>query len=143
MEKKQIDYLKLLSQLPNLTFDGEVTDENILIPMLYRYGKQWNVSWVTEDGESNIDIFSGDTIEKAITKAYIYCIKKGYVNGDIAAKDSDLEEKKFEIIKSAIQGFCSNSEYSMTHEVTFNQFVRWAIEVGEIFVLESKNENEK
>lgn len=143
MEKKQIDYLKLLNQLPNLTFDGELTDDNILIPILYRYGKQWNVSWVTEDGESNIDIFSGDTIEKAITKAYIYCIKKGYVNGDIAAKDSDLEEKKFEIIKSAIQGFCSNSEYSMTHEVTFNQFVRWAIEVGEIFVLESKNENEK
>ena len=50
----------------------------------------------------------------------------------------DWEQRRFELIKSAIQGFCANSEPSIAQGTTFQQLARWSIEMADIIIAELK-----
>ena len=50
----------------------------------------------------------------------------------------DWEQRRYEIAKSAIQGFCSNSEPNMVHETTFQKFAKWAVEIADTLITELK-----
>ena len=52
------------------------------------------------------------------------------------ASDIDWEQRRYEIAKSALQGFCANPEPSIVHEITFNQLVEWSIEITDILIAE-------
>lgn len=51
-------------------------------------------------------------------------------------KEIDWEQRRFELIKSAIQGFCANSEPSITQGTTFQQLAEWSIEMADIIIVE-------
>ena len=53
-------------------------------------------------------------------------------------KDIDWEQRRFELIKSAIQGFCANSEPSIAQGTTFQQLAGWSIEMADIIIAELK-----
>lgn len=50
----------------------------------------------------------------------------------------DWEQRRFELIKSAIQGFCANSEPSIAQGTTFQQLAGWSIEMADIIIAELK-----
>lgn len=52
----------------------------------------------------------------------------------------DWEQRRFELIKSAIQGFCANSEPSIAQETTLQQLAGWSIEMADIIIAELKKE---
>lgn len=54
------------------------------------------------------------------------------------SKEIDWEQRRFELIKSAIQGFCANSEPSITQGTTFQQLAGWSIEMADIIIAELK-----
>ena len=58
-------------------------------------------------------------------------------------KDIDWEERRFELIKSAIQGFCANSEPFIEQEVTFNQLAAWSIEMADVIIAELRKGGER
>ena len=53
-------------------------------------------------------------------------------------KDIDWEQRRFELIKSVIQGFCANSEPSIAQGTTFQQLAGWSIEIADIIIAELK-----
>lgn len=52
--------------------------------------------------------------------------------------DIDWEQRRYEIAKSALQGFCANSDPSMVHGTPFRPFVEWSIEMADILIAELK-----
>lgn len=54
------------------------------------------------------------------------------------SKEIDWEQRRFELIKSAIQGFCANSEPSIAQGTTFQQLAGWSIEMADIIIAELK-----
>lgn len=54
------------------------------------------------------------------------------------SKEIDWEQRRFELIKSAIQGFCANSEPSIVQGTTFQQLAGWSIEMADIIIAELK-----
>ena len=50
----------------------------------------------------------------------------------------DWEQRRYEIAKSALQGFCANSEPSIARGTTFNQLAAWSIEMADILIAELK-----
>lgn len=58
-------------------------------------------------------------------------------------KDIDWEERRFELIKSAIQGFCANSEPFIEQEMTFNQLAAWSIEMADVIIAELRKGGER
>lgn len=59
------------------------------------------------------------------------------------SKVIDWEQRRFELIKSAIQGFCANSEPSIAQGTTFQQLAEWSIEIANILISELKKGGEK
>lgn len=59
------------------------------------------------------------------------------------SKEIDWEQRRFELIKSAIQGFCANSEPSIVQGTTFQQLAEWSIEIANILISELKKGGEK
>lgn len=57
--------------------------------------------------------------------------------------DIDWEQRRYEIAKSAFQGFCANSEPSIAQGTTFNQLAAWSIEIADILIAELKKGGEK
>ena len=51
-------------------------------------------------------------------------------------RDIDWEQRRFELIKSAIQGFCANSEPSIVQGTTFQQLAERSIEMADIIIVE-------
>lgn len=52
--------------------------------------------------------------------------------------DIDWEQRRYEIAKSALQGFCANSEPSIAQGTTFQQITGWSIEIADILIAELK-----
>lgn len=57
--------------------------------------------------------------------------------------DIDWEQRRYEIAKSVLQGFCANSEPSIVHGITFNQLVEWSIEITDILIAKLLKEDTK
>lgn len=52
--------------------------------------------------------------------------------------DIDWEQRRYEISKSVLQGFCANSEPSIAQGTTFQQITGWSIEIADILIAELK-----
>lgn len=52
--------------------------------------------------------------------------------------DIDWEQRRYEIAKSVLQGFCANSEPSIAQGTTFQQITGWSIEIADILIAELK-----
>lgn len=52
----------------------------------------------------------------------------------------DWEQRRYEIAKSALQGFCANSEPSIAQGTTFQQITEWSIEIADLLITELKKE---
>lgn len=52
--------------------------------------------------------------------------------------DIDWEQRRYEISKSVLQGFCANSEPSIAKGTTFQQITGWSIEISDILIAELK-----
>lgn len=50
----------------------------------------------------------------------------------------DWEQRRYEIAKSAIQGFCANSSPDMVHETSLQQFAKWGVEIADELIKELK-----
>lgn len=48
------------------------------------------------------------------------------------------EQRRYEISKSVLQGFCANSEPSIAQGTTFQQITGWSIEIADILIAELK-----
>ena len=55
----------------------------------------------------------------------------------------DWEQRRYEIAKSVLQGFCANSEPSIAQGTTFQQIAGWSIELADILIAELKKDNIK
>lgn len=55
----------------------------------------------------------------------------------------DWEQRRYEMAKFALQGFCANSELSIVHGTTFRQITEWSIEIADILIAELKKGGEK
>lgn len=56
----------------------------------------------------------------------------------VTEPEIDWEQRRYEIAKSALQGFCANSEPSIARGTTFNQLAAWSIEMADILIAELK-----
>lgn len=58
---------------------------------------------------------------------------------DEEARQSDKwEQRRYEIAKSVLQGFCANSEPSIVQGTTFQQITEWSIEIADLLIAELK-----
>lgn len=58
---------------------------------------------------------------------------------DEEARQSDRwEQRRYEIAKSVLQGFCANSEPSIVQGTTFQQITEWSIEIADLLIAELK-----
>lgn len=74
----------------------------------------------------------------------ILSLKSKYKDERISRNsDIDWEQRRFELIKSAIQGFCANSEPSIAQGTTFQQLAGWSIEMADIIIAELKKGGDK
>ena len=53
-------------------------------------------------------------------------------------RDIDWEQRRYEIAKFALQGFCANSEPSIVQGTTFQQITEWSIEIADLLITELK-----
>lgn len=53
------------------------------------------------------------------------------------------EHSRYDIAKSALQGFCANSDLAIAQETTFNQLAAWSIEIADILIAELRKGGEK
>lgn len=74
-----VDYLKLFSDLPNINMNRQITLNDSYNPTLYKWEGRWIVSWISDEGDSLIEIL-GDTPEEAIMNAVEYIKSEGYEN---------------------------------------------------------------
>lgn len=58
-------------------------------------------------------------------------------------RNIDWEQRRYEIAKSALQGFCANSEPSIAHGTSFMQIAGWSVEIADILIAELKKDNIK
>lgn len=58
-------------------------------------------------------------------------------------KDIDWKQRRYEIAKSALQGFCANSEPSIARDTTFRQIAEWSVEIADILIAELKKGGDK
>lgn len=71
-----MDYIKLFESLPNFNFNKEIVQDDFYNPTLYKWDGYWVVSWISDEGDSILDIV-GDSPEEAIKNAVEY-IKEHY-----------------------------------------------------------------
>ena len=57
--------------------------------------------------------------------------------------DIDWEQRRYEIAKSALQGFFANSEPSIARDTSFRQIAVWSVEIADILIAELKKDNIK
>lgn len=82
MDKNKLTALEKFALLPNITMfeEGELTkvdkqqDEGY-IPTLYYYNKNYQVEWIDDENNAICNI-TGDTPEKAINKAFDFCLSE-------------------------------------------------------------------
>lgn len=82
-----------------------------------------------------VEIDAVSIVFKDITN-YKFC--RGDEIDFVTEPEIDWEQRRYEIAKSAIQGFCANSEPSITQGTTFNQLAAWSIEMADILIAELK-----
>lgn len=70
-----MDYLKLFSSLPNFNLNKQIILNDGYNPTLYKWDGKWTVSWISDEGDSMLDIV-GDSPEDAITNAVEYVQSK-------------------------------------------------------------------
>ena len=58
-------------------------------------------------------------------------------------RNIDWEQRRYEIAKSVLQGFCANSEPSIAQGTTFKQITEWSIEIADILIAKLKKGGEK
>lgn len=58
-------------------------------------------------------------------------------------RNTDWEQRRYEIAKSALQGFLANSEPSIARETSFRQIAEWSVEIADILIAELKKDNIK
>lgn len=58
-------------------------------------------------------------------------------------RNTDWEQRRYEIAKSALQGFCANSEPSIARDTSFRQIAVWSVEIADILIAELKKDNIK
>ena len=52
--------------------------------------------------------------------------------------DIDWEQRRYEILKSVLQGFCANSVPFIDQGTSFQQITEWCIEIADILIAELK-----
>ena len=57
--------------------------------------------------------------------------------------DIDWEQRRYEIAKSALQGFFANSEPSIAQGTSFRQIAGWSVEIADILIAELRKDNIK
>ena len=50
----------------------------------------------------------------------------------------DWEQRRYEVAKAAIQGFCANSDPVMTKDITFARFAEWGVKLADALIEELK-----
>lgn len=58
-------------------------------------------------------------------------------------RNTDWEQRRYEIAKSALQGFLANSEPSIARDTSFRQIAGWSVEIAYILIAELKKDNIK
>lgn len=58
-------------------------------------------------------------------------------------KDIDWEQRRYEIAKDAIQGFCANSDKEICKESPFIRLAQWAVSAADALIAELKKVEEK
>lgn len=71
-----MDYIKLFESLPNFNFNKEIVQDDFYNPTLYKWDGYWVVSWISDEGDSLLDIV-GNSPKEAIKNAVEY-IKEHY-----------------------------------------------------------------
>lgn len=71
-----MDYLKLFSSLPNFNRNKQIVLNDAYNPTLYKWGGDWTISWISDDGDSILDIV-GNSPEEAIKNTVEY-LKEHY-----------------------------------------------------------------
>lgn len=56
----------------------------------------------------------------------------------VTEPEIDWEQRRYEIAKSVLQGFCANSEPSIAQGTTFQKITGWSIEITDILIAELK-----
>lgn len=55
----------------------------------------------------------------------------------------DWEQRRYEVAKAAIQGFCANSDPVMTKDTTFARFAEWGVKLADALIEELKKGGKK
>lgn len=60
-----------------------------------------------------------------------------------STNEIDWEQRRYEISKSVLQGFCANSEPTIAQGTTFRQLIEWSVEITDILIAELKKTTNK
>lgn len=91
-DREIVDYMKIFSTLPNFNLNRQIVINDCYNPTLYRWDGNWLVSWISEEGDSLLEI-TGNSPEDAVNNAVKY-IKENYPGYYRTDYLDDIKEKQ-------------------------------------------------